>query len=73
MPTVYGSTDLYYSEDPSFSTTQSIDQMIDDYIDKNTDKIRNILLSSELKKKRCKVSKTFRNQYTKRDLLRLKH
>lgn len=52
---------------------RGIDSTIDEYIDKNTDKIKNILLSNELKKKRCKVSKTFRDQYTKRDLLRLKH
>lgn len=52
---------------------RGIDSTIDEYIDKNTDKIKNILLSNELKKKRCKVSKTFRYRYTKRDILRLKH
>jgi len=54
-------------------TVSNIDSTIDVYMDKNEDKIRDRLLSNELKKKRCKVSKTFRDHYTKRDILRLKH
>jgi hypothetical protein len=52
---------------------KGIDSTIEEYIDRNEDMIRNRLLSNELKKKRCKVSKTFRVQYNKRDILRLKH
>ena len=61
--------------DPSedYQTVFNYESLINQYIDKNEDKIRNILLSNELKKKRCKVSKTFRVQYNKRDILRLKH
>lgn len=56
-----------------YFTVKNIDPTIDEYINRNKDKIKNILLSNELKKKRCKVSKTFRDNYTKRDILRLKH
>lgn len=65
-------SDLYITS-PSISTVFNYESLIDQYVDKNTDEIRNKLLSNELKKKRCKVSKTFRDQYTKRDILRLKH
>lgn len=57
----------------NYVTIKNIDPTIEEYINRNTDKIRNRLLSNELKKKRCKVSKTFRDHYTKRDILRLKH
>lgn len=62
-----------YITSPSIFTESGIDHTIEEYIDKNKDKIKNILLSNELKKKRCKVSKTFRDHYNKRDILRLKH
>lgn len=52
---------------------QSIVETIELYNYHNKDKIKNMLLSNELKKKRCKVSKTFRDHYNKRDILRLKH
>lgn len=67
-------SERYFVSPPeSYFTVSNIDGTIEMYIYNNKDKIRNILLSNELKKKRCKVSKTFRDNYTKRDLLRLKH
>ena len=65
--------EYYSSPSTNYFTIKNIDGTIDDYMDRNTDEIRNRLLSNELKKKRCKVSKTFRDHYTKRDILRLKH
>ena len=64
---------LFVDPSENYQTVVNYESLIDKYIDRNTDKIKNILLSNELKKKRCKVSKTFRDRYTKRDLLRLKH
>ena len=66
-------SEQYFMEPSNYFTVSNIDGTIEMYIYNNKDKIRNILLSNELKKKRCKVSKTFRDHYTKRDLLRLKH
>lgn len=66
-------SEQYFMEPSNYVTVSNMDGTIEEYINRNTDKIRNILLSNELKKKRCKVSKTFRDNYTKRDLLRLKH
>lgn len=68
------SEERYFVSPPEkYFTVSNIDRTIEMYIYNNKDKIRNILLSNELKKKRCKVSKTFRDHYTKRDILRLKH
>ena len=66
-------SEQYFMEPSNYFTVSNIDGTIEMYIYNNKDKIRNILLSNELKKKRCKVSKTFRDHYTKRDILRLKH
>ena len=63
----------FFMSPSNYFTVSNIDGTIEMYIYNNKDKIRNILLSNELKKNRCKVSKTFRDHYTKRDLLRLKH
>lgn len=70
MPTV---SETYFLDDSIPITTETISDQIELYLYNYTDKIRNKLLSNELKKKRCKVSKTFRDHYTKRDILRLKH
>ena len=67
------SEQYFVSPSENYFTVSNIDGTIEEYINRNTDKIKSILLSNELKKKRCKVSKTFRDRYTKRDLLRLKH
>ena len=64
---------LFVDPSEAHQTVFDYESLIDQYIDKNTDKIKNILLSNELKKKRCKVSKTFRDHYNKRDIMRLKH
>ena len=64
---------LYVEPAATYQTVMNFESLVDQYMDKNEDKIRNRLLSNELKKKRCKVSKTFRDHYTKRDILRLKH
>ena len=66
-------SEQYFMEPSKYFTVSNIDGTIEMYIYNNKDKIRNMLLSNELKKKRCKVSKTFRDHYTKRDILRLKH
>lgn len=62
-----------YITAPRDFTVKNIDTTIEEYITRNEYKIKNMLLSNELKKKRCKVSKTFRDHYNKRDILRLKH
>ena len=66
-------SESYVTMPSNYLEIANIDPTIDKYINRNTDHIKNIILSNELKKKRCKVSKTFRDNYTKRDILRLKH
>lgn len=65
--------ELYITSPSNYFSLSNIDPTIEEYINRNADKIKNMLLSNELKKKRCKVSKTFRDNYNKRDILRLKH
>lgn len=66
-------SEQYFMSPSNYDTVSNMDGTIEEYINRNTDKIKSILLSNELKKKRCKVSKTFRDHYNKRDILRLKH
>ena len=66
-------SEQYFVSPSNYVTVSNMDGTIEEYINRNTDKIKSILLSNELKKKRCKVSKTFRDHYNKRDIMRLKH
>ena len=66
-------SEQYFVSPSNYVTVSNMDGTIEEYTNRNKDKIKNMLLSNELKKKRCKVSRTFRDHYTKRDILRLKH